>query len=60
MHNQENIGGDKDKLIFQRWLGHKNDIPGSGQWEMNEGSRECWVCEKWVYSLIIWNKQIGF
>jgi hypothetical protein len=22
------------RLMFQRWVGHKPDIPGSGQWQM--------------------------
>ena len=44
------------QLIFTRALGHKNDIPGLGQWRMVEDSSEgCWVCDKEIYSLIFWN-----
>ena len=46
-------------------LGHKEDIPGSGQWyESSKNAvackphykNECWFCEGHVYSIIFWSK----
>ena len=56
---------DKDKnLIITRNLGHKIDIPGSGQWRLmtdnNKGDHDCWICDKQIYSLIFWNELIGY
>lgn len=31
IHEQQ-VGSDDTFLILQRFLGHKEDIPGSGQW----------------------------
>ena len=42
---------NKDKnLIITRNLGHKIDIPGSGQWKFftgdNISDKDCWICDK--------------
>ena len=51
---------DEEKMIFERQLGHKTDIPGSGQWRMlTREDQKCWVCEKEVYTLGLWSKEIG-
>ena len=35
------------KLTCTRILGHKTDMPGSGQWKMiNDKSDECWICDQ--------------
>lgn len=38
-------------------------MPGSGQWraitKQPVGEKECWICDKQVYSLIFWNELIG-
>ena len=41
-------------------LGHKEDIPGSGQWRMiTDLNDQCWVCQYWKYALVFWNEDIG-
>ena len=54
---------EKETLIFTRLLGHKDDIIGGGQWKMitdaKKGHNECWVCDRKIYSIIFWNKEIG-
>ena len=54
-----------DQLVFQRMLGHKEDIPGSGQWyESSQNAvackshykNECWICEGHVYAILFWSK----
>ena len=46
-----------------RKLGHKDDIPGAGQWnvftESHKGQNNCWLCDHQVYSMIFWNQEIG-
>eukprot|EP00347_Sterkiella_histriomuscorum_P002614 403367462 len=59
---------ENQKLIFQRYLGHKEDIPGIGQWQMLTSQNpndspaccECWVCNKYIYTLIFWSKCIEY
>jgi len=42
-------------------LGHKAEMPGSGCWDMLTGTGDsCWVCDKWIYTLIFWNENIGY
>ena len=52
-----------EMLIFQRYLGHKMDIPGSGQWRMiatsNDMQERCWVCNLEVYTLVFWSRNFG-
>lgn len=54
-----------EQLIYQRILGHKDDMPGSGQWVetsidttpaelMND-----WVTEKSIYTLVFWSKNFA-
>jgi hypothetical protein len=47
-------------LIFQRYLGHKRDIPGSGQWRMTTEPNSCWWCNKHIYSLVFWTINHGW
>jgi hypothetical protein len=50
-------------LEFVRQLGHKFEIPGSGQWKMftdkENALHTCWVCDQWIYSLVFWSPSIG-
>lgn len=33
-------------MIFTRILGHKSDMPGSGQWKLlKERHETCWICD---------------
>lgn len=43
-----------------RVLGHREEMPGSGQWRMitTEGEH-CWVCSFHRYTLVFWTEQIG-
>ena len=43
-------------LTCTRILGHKLDMPGSGQWKMiTDKQDECWICDQSNYSLIFWD-----
>ncbi|CDW72588.1 UNKNOWN [Stylonychia lemnae] len=68
--NLQNLNPPADnlKLIFQRFLGHKFEQPGSGQWQMLTQDDiydapvccECWICSKWIYTIIFWSKSIEY
>jgi len=46
-------------MIFTRLLGHKQDMPGSGQWKLiSSRHEECWVCDQEVYGLVFWDDEI--
>ena len=50
IHSLVNQFGDRQdtggRMIFTRILGHKWDMPGSGQWKLiSDMSEECWICE---------------
>ena len=52
---------EMNKLIFDRVLGHKHDVPGSGQWrQLTELNEKCWVCQDHIYTLIFWSRRIGW
>lgn len=48
-------------ITLTRYLGHKVDMPGSGQWELNTMSEigDCWVCDNWMNVIVFWNPAIG-
>lgn len=52
-----------EMLIFTRYLGHKIEMPGSGQWRMiatqNDEQERCWVCNKEIYTLVFWSRDFG-
>ena len=50
----------KDMSIY-RVMGHKQDMPGSGQWRMqtNSDEKQCWVCNGTIYNLIFWTRGVG-
>lgn len=62
--NREVVEHDpSEMLIFNRKLGHKIEMPGSGQWQMISTSQDpeerCWVCNQDVYTLIFWSRDFG-
>ena len=60
MGNKDLANENTNKLIFQRWVGHKPDIPGSGQWQMlTEKHDQCWVCDKWIYGIVFWSPNVS-
>ena len=48
----------KGDMTISRQLGHKNLIPGSGQWKFNKKNdpSSCWYCGNWMLSIIMWNQ----
>ena len=50
-------------LLVTRKLGHKEDIPGSGRWQVytcrHHGQSDCWICDRQIYSMVFWNEKIG-
>ena len=60
IRNGLNTIRDERKLIFERQLGHKADLPGSGQWrQLIRDDHKCWVCEESVYTICFWTKKFG-
>lgn len=59
----QDVAADKRLLVVTRILGHKEDIPGSGRWQVFsepfKGRNDCWVSDHHIYSLIFWNELIG-
>ena len=52
--------GNNTKLIFERQLGHKLDLPGAAQWrQLDRADQECWICDKASYCLVFWSKRTG-
>ena len=47
------------RMIFTRVLGHKPDMPGSGQWKLIVSKNDdCWVCDQVVYGLVFWDDRV--
>ena len=44
-----------DRLVFSRYLGHREVINGH-KWSYR---RECWICEEWKYTLIVWSSSLA-
>lgn len=43
-------------LIFTRIIGHTMDMPGFSEWHMHtEHSKECWVCDRKIYTFFFWS-----
>ena len=52
--------GNGAKLIFERQLGHKLDLPGAAQWRLlDRQDQDCWVCDKSSYTLVFWSREVG-
>jgi hypothetical protein len=58
IHHNTDIEDHTNVLVCQRILGHKNDIPGAGQWRVDYSLQvnECWSCGLHNYSLIFWSE----
>ena len=53
---QQNDTGNR--MIFTRILGHKKDMPGSGQWKLiKDFEEECWICDQEIYGLTFWDSK---
>jgi len=54
-----------ENLIYQRILGHKEDMPGSGQWiETSTATAppdllNDWITNKGIYTLVFWSKKLA-
>ena len=46
-----------DRIVFQRFLGHFEILNGFRWHEVDVG--ECYLCEKWSYSLILWDENLA-
>ena len=47
---------EEKRMILTRILGHKSDMPGSGQWKLiGDKTEECWVSDQQIYGLIFWD-----
>lgn len=66
---QKQLIEPSQKLVFQRMIGLKQEQPGSGQWfESSQATvsnkkhykNDCWICEKHVYSVILWSRGRAF
>lgn len=61
LQNKEQSKGkySNEKLDFVRILGHKTEMPGSGQWQMHTQKTpyaNCWICDQHTYCLFIWSE----
>jgi len=44
-------------MILMRYLSHKQEIPGSAQWQLLTRKQDhCWVCEREMKGYIFWNQ----
>lgn len=51
---------ESNQLVFSRKLGHKTEMPGSGQWRMlSHGDEKCWWCDRHNYSIVFWSYDQG-
>ena len=55
------ISANNGDLTISRILGQGFSIPGSAQWRFNKklDTSSCWNCGNWIFSLILWNEEIG-
>ena len=59
--NEVKIRSEGRDMTLSRKLGHKLDLPMSGQWRLTTTGEQdsCWVCDNWQYTLLFWNREIG-
>lgn len=52
---------DGRDMVLTRFIGHREDMPGSGQWKMQTEIEKdkCWHCDNWMYSIVFWSPKIG-
>jgi hypothetical protein len=47
----------QDRMICTRILGHKLEMPGSGQWKLiTDKQEECWISDQQIYGLVFWDR----
>jgi len=58
---QKGVSFASEILILQRKLGHDNEFMFQpSNWECDElNEKQCWVCNRQIYSLVFWNESIG-
>lgn len=51
----------KQDLTISRVLGHEKLQEGSAQWHFNKkfDKTTCWHCGNWVFTVVLWNQEIG-
>ena len=57
-----------EKFVMQRFLGHKEEIPGSGMWyeassevsHAYHNKYDCWICEGQIFSVIFWSRGLAY
>jgi len=48
------------KLVIHRILGFENVCPDVHKWVLECGQEaQCWICDRWKFSVALWNKKIG-
>ena len=58
---EQAISDSVNKMIFERQLGHKEELPGSGQWRMlTEANQKCWLCNNHIYTLVFWTESYAW
>lgn len=60
-HQDITLRPEGKPLTLQRIIGHKEEIPGAGQWTIRTTQEKdgCWHCDNWMYTLIFWHPEIG-
>lgn len=55
------FSANKGDLTISRCLGHNISIPNSDQWAFNKklDTSACWACGNWIFTLVLWNEEIG-
>ena len=46
---------DDDRLVFQRFLGHR-EIKDGYKWKVHS---HCWICDQHRYTLFMWSKNLA-
>jgi hypothetical protein len=50
-----------NQMIITRKLGHKQEMPGSGQWQIqDDGEDKCWCCDNHIYAMVFWSLDYGW
>ena len=49
---------DDSTFVCTRILGHKTEMPGSGQWKLiRDKSDDCWMCDQAIYGMVFWDNE---
>ena len=50
------------KFILTRFVGHKQTMEHGHRWRLYleaNSNANCWICEKWNYTLFFWTRRFG-